>query len=574
MILLLYSLQMKHVKEIHERKCPKQDCSELQLSLDGVQESKSSTQSIDVFSVAFAKCNKVYPIRLIKPINKYKYDEQAHIKEVISDINSCTCIITETILDNPKRAIMHCALGHAATFACEYCEAQAVLIKASIEEKAIKKTFELKKKNIEKTIDFLRESPGSRISKEKDEQKINILLAKICDLDEEEKKKINAIKIKRQLVWPFSTMSGTLRTVDLIKYTVNKIKRNPNEIDKNERKGFKGESHLLYQPQFHFINGIPAEYMHSGCLGVTKRLLELTFKLTDTLREKNSKRKLSDPSAFNEAMKKIQFLREFSRRCRNLDLSVIKAQEYRNIVLFYFFLVIDCIENAFPNEKKNWLYLAYIIRACVLPNNEFDLIDKNDIKNASKKFYSLYEKAFGYQNCTYSIHTVLSHILRIRGNKPLTETSAFKFESFYSEMKHLFHPGTSSTLKQILKNTMMKRSLEPHCCTKPIKFSCKKPVGEGLENNSMIYVFNENNEHDFYNIIGINDDDSFECNPQGRFRYDCPLTPEIDWSSVGVYKKGPSSLNVKKIMKKEVHGKVVVVKNFLITCPLNVLNEQ
>lgn len=565
---------MKDIKKIHESKCPKDHGNEIQLSLDGVQESKSSSQSVDIFSVSFKNCHKVYPLRIIRPINKYKYDEQAQIKNVILDISACTCIISETILDNPKRATMRCALGHAATYACEYCEAQAVLLSHSVEEATIKKSYELKIQKLNNDIEFLKESPGSVLSKERDHEKIKKIKINIVKLKKEKEKKILSIKIKRNLVWPYSTMSGILRTVDIIKYTVNRIKRNPDQVDKHERKGFKGESHLLYQRNFHFINSIPAEYMHLGCLGVTKRLLELTFKLTDTSREKNSKRKLSDPSLFNAAMKKIQFFREFSRRCRNLDLSIIKAQEYRNIILFFFMIVINCIEDGFQNEKRIWLYLAFIFRACVLPNNEFDLIDPIHVKNASKKFYSLFEKAFSKTNCTYSVHVFASHNLRIRGDKPFTETSAFKFESFYSEMKNLFQPGTNSAVKQIMQNTMMKRLLEPHCCNKPVKFACKKDSQKGLENNSMVYTLNEQNQHELYNIIEINEDGSFQCTKQGRFKYECPLTPEIDWSSVGVYKKGPSSLNIQTILKKHVLGKVISVEKFLITCPMNVLYEQ
>lgn len=567
---------MNEIKRIHGSKCINSNCDEILLSFDGVQESKSSTTTTDVFSVAFKNCNKIYPLRLIRPTNKFKYDEQIQIKNVLDDIKKSCCKIICCVCDNPKRAEIRCALCHSATYACEYCEANAVRVSSSFkadEEILITvKKFELQRKSIDNTIEFLKESPGSKKSKEKDDKKIKELKLILKSIDKKEEKEVNAIKNKKQLAWPYSTRKGTLRTVDLIKYLVNKIETTP-DLDKQEKKGFKGKSHFLYLENFHFIYSIPAEYMHSGCLGTVKRLLELTFSGGEK-RETPSKRKLCDPEIFNRLIKKIQVIREFSRRCRNLDFGVLKAQEYRNFILFFFVIIIDCIGDKYPNEQKVWLYLAFMLRACVIPNTEFDEIELIHVKNASQKFYYLFQKCFGQKNCSYSIHIIGSHLLRIRGDEPLTDRSAFRFESFYSEMKNLFKPGTNSSVKQVLQNTMMKRTLESHYCTKPIKYSCQKKPNHGMENNSMIYVLNDKNEHEIFNIIEMDEQNSFKCTKQGKYEYRSNLTPEINWSSVGVYEAGPSSEVVKTIKKKEIHGKVLKVNNFLITCPINVLNEQ
>ena len=114
-----------------------------------------------------------------------------------------------------------------------------------------------------------------------------------------------------------------------------------------------------------------------------------------------------------------------------------------------------------------------MIRACVLPNNEFSKIDKPSIDAACKIFYCLYEQLYGQVNCVYSTH-VVSHLLLIRGDEPLTHKSAFKFESFFSEMKILYHPGTMSSITQILQNCFMKRMLEYHHCEKEIFYYPKK----------------------------------------------------------------------------------------------------
>lgn len=564
---------MEDIKRIHSQKCPTSTCNTIQISMDGIQESKSSPVTTDVFSVTFTDCMKVYPIRFIRPKNKFRYDEQEQISDVIDDINANNCEIKEAILDNPKRAIFRCALSHSSTYACEYCEAAAVLIDSTASEQAlIVKKYELKRKNIQANIEFLKNSPGSVKSKEKDEEKIETLKQNLIIMKIEEENELKIIQKKKQLAWPFSTMNGTLRTVDLIKYVVNRI-TNPNvTLDKHEKKGFKGKSKLLYQPRFHFINCIPCEYMHSGCLGVIKRLVECTFNVGEN-RSRLTKRKLSEVSVFNAAIKKIKMPRESSRRCRNLDIGVYKAQEYRNLSLFFFPLVLDCIPEKYEKEKMLWLYLTFALRACVIPNEEFDNIELNDIKNACKKFYSLFEKVYGPKNCTYSVHVIASHLLRIRGKNPLTATSAFVYESYYAELKNLFKPGTQNPLKQALENTLIKRRLEKHCCKKPIKYNCVND--KGLENNSMIYIYNDRNEHEIFNIIKVNDDNkSYLCTKQGRYPFNCPLTSEINWNTVGVYEMGPSSAMEVEILRKNICGKVIKVKNLLLTCPENVLREQ
>lgn len=240
-----------------------------------------------------------------------------------------------------------------------------------------------------------------------------------------------------------------------------------------KKKGFWGTSHLLNQPNFHFINDIPAEYMHLGCLGCVKRMVELSFNVGEN-RSRITKRKLSDPSDYNKLIASILVSREFRRRIRNLDFGVFKAQEYRNMILFYFPIVINCIQDDFPKEKKTWLQLAYIMRACILPNEEFYQISNSVVNNTAQAFYKNYEALYGPKNCSYSIHLITNHILQIKGDQPLTAKSAFKYENFYSELRNLFQPGTISTSKQILRNCYMKRNLENHCCKKKFILTLKK----------------------------------------------------------------------------------------------------
>ena len=247
--------------------------------------------------------------------------------------------------------------------------------------------------------------------------------------------------------------------------------------------------------------------------------------------------------------------REFSRRARNLDLSVMKGQEMRNIIIVFFPIVIECIEGT-AKERRLWLLLAYLVRACILPNDEFDELVMSVLKYCGDQFYDLYEKLFGVSNCAYYTHMIGSHMPEIRCHGPLTLTSAFGFESFYGEVRHSFTPGTISPLKQILQKVLLKRSISHHSCNSPIFFS---PKDGSMESNSYIYTFTDK-KYEFFKIKSINND-LFECSKVGKYPHTFPETPTLNWEKVGVFQVGGISEDTEQIQKKNVAGKIVKVNN-------------
>ena len=397
----------------HKRICPSDHEHPLiTLSLDGVQESNSSSTSLDIFCVSFKTCRNVYPLRIIRPNEKYRYDEQEEMSNVLTDINSSDLILDTAVCDNPKRSKLRMAKSSCGTHGCEYCEAPSVQYK-------------------------------------------------------------NNSMRKSHLTWPPSTMNGRPRTITAIRRIVNSIEEEDPNVTKDYVKGIKGRSVLLDQQNFDLILDLPTEYMHSTCLGLVNNLVHFTYK-TGKTKHRNTNRKRCDTKEFNELIGTVEVVREFPRRCRNLDTAVYKALEYRNLILFFFPIVLKNIPEKYKKERQLWLTLVFMIRACVVPNEEFENVCKATIVSACELFYNLYFELFGQRNCSYSVHVVPSHLLKIRGDVPLTERSAFRFESFYAEMKKLFKAGTTSPLKQILKNTYMKRSIEHHVCEKTILYEPKK----------------------------------------------------------------------------------------------------
>ena len=327
-------------------------------------------------------------------------------------------------------------------------------------------------------------------------------------------------------------------------------------------------SPLLNLEYFDFVLDAPAEYLHSSCLGVVKRLVELTFSV-GIIRPRKTKRKLTCPSKFNVLIIAILSPCEFSRRVRALDFSVWKGQEFRNLALFFFPIVIECLEPSTAPEKKLWLYLAFILRACVLPKKEFQAVKLEDIEYCCVQYYKLYERLFGESNCTYNTHVVFSHILDIRRHGPLTETSAFGFESFYGEIRNAFTPGTVSPLKQIMEKIYLKRALSNHVCDPQITFKVKDTA---MECNNLIYTY-KHGEYKLYKIEEIHDDE-FTCKIINTSEIKYSQTPTLKWQSVGHFKEENMSVETVKVKPENIAGKVIRVKNVLLTCPINVLDEK
>ena len=210
-----------------------------------------------------------------------------------------------------------------------------------------------------------------------------------------------------------------------------------------------------------------------------------------------------------------------------------------------------------------------MLRATTLPENEYTEVNKNKIRQCCEKFYILYEYVYGIENCTYSTHVLCSHLMEIRALGPLTETSAFKFESFYGELRDSFVTGTVSPLKQILQKVYLKRALAFHSCQKPLEFSNKDT---NMTCNSLIYTF-ENGSYKIFKIKEIVED-NFLCNSAGKQHCTFTETPGINWNSVGVFKRGAIMSEEIVIHHSQIKGKVIAVGKYLITCPKNVLQEK
>lgn len=233
--------------------------------------------------------------------------------------------------------------------------------------------------------------------------------------------------------------------------------------------------------------------------------------------------------------------------------------------------MIRCIEKN-AKERRLWLLFAYMVRSCVLPSKEFSSLDLNVIRTCCSQFYKLFELLFSSQNCTYNLHVVCCHLLDIRYEGPLTLNSAFVFENFYGELRNSFTPGTKSPLKQIMEKVIMKRALSQHCCEPSIYYSNYETV---LECNNLVYTYRFQ-QYKFFKIIDISDTEekTFTCLEITTEKPKFVETPSLAFEKIGVVIEKEMLETQIKLKQNEICGKVIRIVPYLLTCPINVLEEK
>ena len=292
--------------DTHERRCQNFDGKrEIDMSLDGVSESKSSTVSLDVYTTRFRNCRVIYPNRVVRPLGRFKVNNLEHLKHVLDDYEKNYCLLKKFIGDNPKRSFVKSTLSHSSNFPCEYCFAKGQRAKTTHASDIMKhESTVIKKQKAEykRQIELLKSTEGTSTSSDDVDKQIELLNKIIGELDTYDFSTANSKR--SHIVWPASTRLAPVRSVDEIRNILERIESNES-LTPDELKGVISRSLFFDIPNFDFVNDIPAEYMHSCCLGVTRRLLECTFSVGEQ-RTRITTRKLTSAFEFNKNMKNIK----------------------------------------------------------------------------------------------------------------------------------------------------------------------------------------------------------------------------------------------------------------------------
>lgn len=231
--------------------------------------------------------------------------------------------------------------------------------------------------------------------------------------------------------------------------------------------------------------------MHSFCLGITRQIFRLTFKVGDNPRHvaKNpdasvTSRRL-DPYPLGQAVSKVKLPTECERRTRPVDdrshrdlkatgtsitpmlFSTIKLlfhacieskmvqcsipsscnchlclnifSEWRNLLLICGPLV---LENIPPGQERQiWEHLVIICRYLTAPPEEVALMSTRHVKERGLHLQKLVQKCYGKRQLHYNLH-IAGHVdkLRIYGQSG-HYFSTFSFEGMYAQLKASIVPG-------------------------------------------------------------------------------------------------------------------------------------
>ena len=279
-----------------------------------------------------------------------------------------------------------------------------------------------------------------------------------------------APKVKQK--YPASTQNAAPRTHDNHMEIVRMIESEGGVYTDYDAKvvlGVKSRSPLIDAfPNFNIIDDIPAEKMHLVDLGLIRKLVGMTFFQNTPKGDLKFRR--TKMFVLNAELRKIKSITDFSRRIRDCDLGIWKAQEYRNMVLCLWPAV---VKTCASECKHVWLLTVFLVRATCLPDDIYQRIKTAvNLKELLEQWYIKYQNVYTTSNCVYTIH-MFSHLLRIRELGPLTDNSATRFEDHYAFLKRNYHAGTDSTGLQAIRNSYLAIK-SGHKCKKYMRISARE----------------------------------------------------------------------------------------------------
>ena len=216
-------------------------------------------------------------------------------------------------------------------------------------------------------------------------------------------------------------------------------------------KGVKGVTVIDLLPTFETVRGVTADYMHSVCLGVTRKMVDLWVDSKHHNEEYYIGRKVD---IINKRLQAISPPSEMHRAPRPLsERCHWKASEWRP-VLFYSLVV---LKGILPARYLNHFFL-YVYGVYIPLGDSITQASIACAEAALNKFVIQVEQLYGLQHCSFNVHclTHLPHCVKDCG--PLWSTlAAFIFESHNHCLLKMFN-GTQCVPEQITDTFMLKRT--------------------------------------------------------------------------------------------------------------------
>ena len=212
------------------------------------------------------------------------------------------------------------------------------------------------------------------------------------------------------------------------------------------------------------------------------------------------------------------------------------------------------------SQRKLWINLTYLMRYVILPKEEFDALEP-DLGSVPHQFVSRFEEAYGAHFVSYNMHCV-THIGKIRlFGESANHYSTFPFESMYSQLISAICAGTSNTPKQGLTAFYAKYN-QTHVCEDWKKLRFNKDTAKTTDK----YIYTFDGKYQFLKVKEVKDE-LLVCNKI----ITSPFRDFHRFDLVGIYYLCDVLPELVNVNLREVKGKAVICKEFIISIPLNVL---
>ena len=109
----------------------------------------------------------------------------------------------------------------------------------------------------------------------------------------------------------------------------------------------------------------------------------------------------ASPGPITACIREMKVPSEFSRCTRSVS-ETLKAEELRNLSLFYFPAILDNLPD--HHVQTVWAYTAFVMRLYYSSDEEFDNIPKRDRNGFVKSLLSKFVSVFGERATTYNFH--------------------------------------------------------------------------------------------------------------------------------------------------------------------------
>ena len=97
------------------------------ISIDGVNETNSTSRSLQVVSMQFSQCQEVYPCLIARPEpfekKNMKDSMDVYLQSLLEEFDSSNLQIEKVVMDAPERAAWRKQKQHGGYYSCDFCVA-------------------------------------------------------------------------------------------------------------------------------------------------------------------------------------------------------------------------------------------------------------------------------------------------------------------------------------------------------------------------------------------------------------------------------------------------------------------